>query len=122
MYVSAGLARGFTIITQRTATQKKKWGVTACVIEENASSKYPPLTSGGRHNAHVGLSYLQDNWSFNWSGSRNNFGGFQGQSSGRALDWQPKDQWLTGGRIGYQTKKFNATYNINYANEDIYTP
>lgn len=122
MYGTDALAGVINIITQPTSTRKNKWGVTARVLEETVSSEYIPLTSEGRHNAHVGLSYLQDNWSFNWSGSRNNFGGFQGQSSGRALDWQPKDQWLTGGRIGYQTKKFNATYNINYANEDIYTP
>lgn len=122
MYGTDALAGVINIITQRPTNGRRKWGLTARILEETVNTEYTPMDNEGRHNAHLGLNYQSDKWLFNWSGSRNNFGGFQGRSIGRALDWQPKDQWLTAARLGYNTGAFNATYSINYANEDIYTP
>lgn len=122
MYGTDALAGVINIITQTNSKSDQNWGITARLLEESVSSEYAPIRNEGRHNAHLGINYQNTNWSFNWSGSRNNFGGYQGQSSGRALDWQPKDQWLTNARVGYQTEGLNATYTISYTNEDIYTP
>jgi len=122
MYGTDALAGVINIITQDSYKKKNKVGITARLLEETVSSEYKPITAEGRHNAHLGFIYSKDSWDFSVNGSRNNFGGFQGTSQGRSLQWQPKDQWLSAVRIGFNNGKFNAWYNINYANEDLYTP
>ena len=122
MYGTDALAGVINIITIPGSTQQHKWGLNARVLEETVSSEYSPLGNQGRHNAHLGLSYQHNKWNFNWSGSKNDFGGYQGKSTGRALDWQPKDQWLSTARVGYKTGSLQAHYSINYLNEDLYTP
>lgn len=123
MYGTDALAGVINIITQDPQTGTYKLGINARILEESVANEYKPVGNEGRHNAHVGFNYGIKRWNFNWNGSMNNFGGFQGTSTDRSLQWQPKDQWLTSARIGYTNKeKISAWYNINYLNEDLYTP
>ncbi|GGE32097.1 TonB-dependent receptor plug domain-containing protein [Sphingobacterium cellulitidis] len=122
MYGTDALAGVINIITQGSAKQNNKIGITARILEESVSSEYKPFNQEGRHNAHLGINYQMDSWEIGWNGSRNNFGGFQGDLTGRALQWQPKEQWLSSAKIGYKKGKINSWYKIDYANEDLYSP
>ncbi|NQD69925.1 TonB-dependent receptor [Sphingobacterium shayense] len=122
MYGTDALAGVVNIITNQASLNKNKWGLTARILEETVSSEYNLIRKEGRHNAHVGVNYKFNKWKFDWSGSKNDFGGYQGKNTGRTLEWQPKDQWHTTGRVGYNGEDFQTNYTISYANENIYTP
>lgn len=122
MYGTDALVGVINIITHAGVMKKNTMRIQARLLEESASKEYRAFRKEGRHNANVGLDYAGKVWSFGWSGSRNNFGGFQGNRTGRSLQWQPKDQWLTSGKVGYMQDKFQVYYNLNYLHEDIFTP
>jgi outer membrane receptor for ferrienterochelin and colicins len=122
MYGTDALAGVINIITSNPNHKTSKLGITARILEETVGSEYKPVNDEGRHNAHLGLKYSTGIWRFELNGSRNNFGGFQGTSEGRKLQWQPKEQWLGSGKIGFEKENFNTSYSIDYLNEDLYTP
>src|SRR5690606_29521408 len=49
-----------------------------------------------------------------------NFGGWQGGANGRQKEWNPKDQWLTAGRIAYHAPGLQVGYRLDYLDETIY--
>jgi len=96
--------------------------ISARLQEESAGSEYNAFRKEGTHNGNLSIDWQKHGWQVKASGSRNNFGGWQGSSSGRALDWNPKDQWLASGTLGYRNSKTNTWYRLDYLDEDIYMP
>ncbi|MBE8713763.1 TonB-dependent receptor plug domain-containing protein [Sphingobacterium hungaricum] len=121
MYGTDALAGVVNIIT-KSSTYNESFSVRARILEETVGNEYSPFANEGVHNEYVGVDWSNQNWSVGGSASRNNFGGWKGSNTGRALAWQPKDQWLLSGNAGYRTAKQKTTYRFDYVNEDIYTP
>lgn len=96
--------------------------ISARLQEESAGREYNAFRKEGTHNGNLSVDWQRDGWQVKVSGSRNNFGGWQGNNSGRVLDWNPKAQWLASGTLGYRNSKVNAWYRLDYLDEDIYTP
>ena len=121
IYGSDALAGVINIITKK-GTQDPSFSVSARLQEETVGKEYTPFDREGTHNGNLTLNWQHKAWRVQATGSRNNFGGWQGSSTGRSLDWNPKDQWLLGGTLGYQTDRSNTWYRLDYLDEDIYTP
>lgn len=96
--------------------------ITARIQEESAGNEYRAFYNEGTHNGNIGINWQHRGWLVKASGSRNNFGGWQGLSNGRTLDWNPKDQWLVSGTLGRRTAKVDTWYRLDFLDEDIYTP
>ena len=122
IYGTDALAGVINIITRKQDGIKSRWNLQARLLEETVEQEYTPFTKEGKHNAHLGLDYEHNGWQASATGSRNNFGGWQGDKSGRELTWQPKDQWLGSARLGYAKNNVDTWYRLDYTNEDIYTP
>ncbi|MCL7988931.1 TonB-dependent receptor [Sphingobacterium sp. lm-10] len=120
-YGTDALAGVINIITKNNLGGHR-WRISARVLEETVGSEYAPLSGEGRHNAHLGISHHVNRWDFDVNASRNTFGGWQGSATLPQLQWQPKDQWLASGKIGYQGSKHQTWYRFDYVNEDIFTP
>ena len=121
-YGTDALAGVINIIT-KNPTDHNTWNLQARLLEATANKEYNPMVNEGRHNAYIGLNYrLDPNWSIGTDISRNTFGGWKGYSTGRSLDWQPKDQWLGSAKVAYENDKHQTWYRLDYTNEDIYTP
>lgn len=116
-YGTDALAGVVNIITKKAVS--RGLAVTAKVQEESAGREYSGFGTKGSHNQSLMLSSGLKNWSFSGSIARNNFGGWRGQSAGRELDWNPKDQLLGGVRAGYSGKRLNAWYRLNATDETI---
>src|SRR5690606_3174974 len=69
----------------------------------------------------LGLIWQKNKWELSASGTRNNFGGWAGDATGRQREWHPKDQWMMNGRAGYRGKNFNTWYRLDYLDERIYS-
>lgn len=122
IYGTDALAGVINIITHQQEGDAKRWNLQARLLEETVETEYTPFTNEGKHNAHIGAGYQHNGWHAFVAGSRNNFGGWQGDKTGRALAWQPKDQWLASAKVGYAKNNVDTWYRLDYANEDIYTP
>lgn len=121
IYGTDALAGVINIITKK-GTTSNNLVVAARIQEESAGSEYNAFRNEGTHNGNLSVDWQQNGWQATLSGSRNNFGGWQGNSQGRALDWNPKDQWLASGTLGYRNQKLNTWYRLDYLDEDIYMP
>ncbi|MEI5985174.1 MULTISPECIES: TonB-dependent receptor plug domain-containing protein [Sphingobacterium] len=122
IYGTDALAGVINIITRDASTLKSQWNLEVRLLEETVNTEYNPAYAEGRHNLHANLIYSKNNWYGNMTASRNTFGGYQGNLSGRALAWQPKDQYLASGKIGYNHNNLHVFYNFSLLDEDIYTP
>ncbi|GAA4141810.1 hypothetical protein GCM10022216_22160 [Sphingobacterium kyonggiense] len=122
LYGTDALAGAINIISIDPTKSKKKWNVGLRMIEETVNTEYRPGDKEGKHNVHANLQFQDRDWYINWTGSRNTFGGYQGKETGRALTWQPKEQWLTSGKLGYHKDHLHIFYQLQYLNEDIFTP
>lgn len=121
IYGSDALAGVINIITKK-GPNDPNFSVSARLQEETVGSEYAPFDQEGVHNGNLTLNWQKKGWRVQATGSRNNFGGWQGSATGRSLDWNPKDQWLLGGTLGYQTAHSNTWYRLDYLDEDIFTP
>lgn len=121
VYGTDALAGVINIITKK-GNGGDHLSIVARVQEESAGSEYSAFRKEGTHNGNLSVDWQKEGWQAKASGSRNNFGGWQGNSSGRVLDWNPKDQWLASGTLGYRNSKTNTWYRLDYLDEDIYTP
>lgn len=119
-YGTDALAGVINIIT-RKADNEDHFTASLRIQEETAGNEYRPFSSEGVHNGNLSLEWQRQGWNVRASGSRNNFGGWQGTGEGRALQWKPKDQYLSSGTLGYNTGKTNIWYRLDYVNEDIYS-
>ncbi|WP_118196401.1 TonB-dependent receptor plug domain-containing protein [Albibacterium indicum] len=121
VYGTDALAGVVNIITNK-AKSEDNLIVSVRVQEETAGEEYSTFNNEGVHNNNVSIGWVKNGFNAMVSGSRNNFGGWQGNSVGRALDWNPKEQWIASGSVGYKNQKSNTWYRLDYLDEDIYSP
>lgn len=121
VYGTDALAGVINIITKKGNGQDKLV-IGARIQEESAGQEYNAFRKEGTHNGNLSVDWQRKGWQVKASGSRNNFGGWKGNSSGRVLDWNPKEQWLASGTLGYRNENLNTWYRLDYLDEDIYTP
>lgn len=93
--------------------------LNARIQEETAGKEYNALSKKGTHNESLGLTWQNKALQFSGNVTRNNFGGWQGGSTGRAKDWMPKDQMLYSSSAKYQGSKWNIWYRFNGTDETI---
>jgi outer membrane receptor for ferrienterochelin and colicins len=107
-------------------TQKNKGrpglSVAARVQEETAGREYSGFSGKGQHNAGLNIGWKRGSWQLTGYGTRNHFGGWQGEASGREREWKPKRQWLTGGTLGFNRQHFKAWYRLDYLHEQMDAP
>jgi len=120
-YGTDALAGVINIITKKGLSTDNLL-ISARIQEESAGNEYRAFYDEGTHNGNLTANWQHRGWLVKASGSRNNFGGWQGRSNGRTLDWNPKEQWLASGTLGYRNKKLDTWYRLDYLEEDIYTP
>jgi len=121
VYGTDALAGVINIITKKNKNNDNLL-VSARFQEESAGSEYNAFSKEGTHNGNLSVDWQKDGWQVKASGTRNNFGGWQGTSTNRTLEWSPKDQWLASGTLGYRNANTNTWYRLDYLDEDIYTP
>lgn len=123
IYGSDALAGVINVITKGgSAKDGKKLSVGARIQEESIDDEYNFFDKKGIHNEGVNARYAFDNGLFAaGSFTRNRFGGWQGDSTGRKKQWQPKDQYLAGGQIGISKSNYNLSYRLDYLNENLLT-
>jgi len=93
--------------------------VTARVQEETVANEYRAFDGKGVHNESLGLQWSGHGWFANSSITRNDFGGWQGNYSGRKKEWHPKDQLFATGSLGFSARKWELWYRLDYLDEDI---
>lgn len=120
-YGTDALAGVINIIT-RGASLDEQLSISLRLQEESAGNEYNFIRNEGIHNGNLAIDWQRRGWNVMASGSRNNFGGWQGNSTGRTLQWDPKEQWLASSRVGYRNTKTNTWYRLDYLNEDLYSP
>lgn len=120
IYGTDALAGVINLITKK-GTGSDELSVSARLQEETVGNEYRGFVDDGTHNGNLGVNWQKNNWQFSASGTRNNFGGWTGGATGRQKEWNPKDQWLANGRIGYRNSNFNAWYRLDYLDETIYS-
>lgn len=120
-YGSDALAGVINIITKKN-NEESQLRISGRIQEESAGNEYRPFRSEGTHNGNITVDWAERQWQARLSGTKNSFGGWKGNSRGRALDWSPKVQWLASVGLGYRTDNGNLYYRADFLNEDIYTP
>lgn len=118
IYGADALAGVINIITKKSPDGKLD--LTARVHEESVGKEYS--LNRGIHNESVGAGYAINKFNMRADFSRNYFGGFKGDSTGREERWHPKTQWLGNALVGYHGEKSQAYYRIDYMHEDIFNP
>lgn len=122
IYGSDALAGVINIITRKGGKDGNHLQIGAKVQEESVGNEYDFFTGDGVHNQNVNATYrFQNGLSVGGSFTNNSYGGWQGDSIGRKKQWQPKDQYLIGGQLGYAKKDLNIWYRLDYLNEEILT-
>lgn len=116
-YGSDALAGVVNIITKKPGTERLS--VNARIQEETANKDYNLLTNQGLHIQNAGISWQTKRWNLSAGVTNNTFGGWQGQSEGRAKDWLPKDQLFGHGKIGFRTEALNIYYRLDALKEDL---
>lgn len=115
MYGADALAGVINIITKKAADEKLSLNLK--LQEETVGSEYS--IDEGVHNQNISLRY---NWEKFYAGidaGHNYFGGWQGDSVGRAKQWNPKTQWLGAGLFGYKTEGLDIYYRLDALDETI---
>lgn len=118
VYGADALAGVINIITRKS--NEGKVDVSATIHEESVGGQYG--IGEGIHNERLGVGYSWNSFRLRGDFSRNNFGGWTGDSTGREKTWHPKEQWLASSVFGFQNSRTNLYYRLDYLNEDIYNP
>lgn len=123
IYGTDALAGVINVITKKGRLEDAKHlAIGARIQEESVGKEYDFLTGEGNHNQSVNARYSFDNGLYaGGSFTRNDFGGWQGDSTGRKKQWQPKLQYLAGGQLGYAKQNYNIEYRLDYLNENLLT-
>jgi len=116
VYGTDALAGVINIITKKRTDNLT---VTARVQEETVGTEYKPFNSKGLHNENIGLQWGHGGWFANGGYTRNNFGGWQGDYTGRKKEWHPKDQSFASGMLGYGNRSWEVWYRLDHLHEDI---
>lgn len=117
VYGSDAMAGVINIITKRGA--KDNLSVTARVQEETAGKEYNAFKDHGVHNEYLNVNWQKNGFQLGASGTRNNFGGWQGNLPGRKKEWMPKEQWLTSAVAGYKNQNLDLWYRFNGTDETL---
>jgi outer membrane receptor for ferrienterochelin and colicins len=112
VYGTDALAGVINIITKK-GNGNDNLLVVARLQEESAGTEYNAFDKEGTHNGNLSIDWQKNGWQIKGSGSRNNFGGWQGNSTGRVLDWNPKNQWLASATLGYRNHNTNSWYRLD---------
>lgn len=118
IYGTDALAGVINIITKK-GDGSDNLTISARIQEETVSDEYNAFTKQGTHNENVGVAWQKNGFQLFGNVTRNNFGGWQGDSSGRLKAWMPKEQMLYSGGLGYRKEKWNAWYRFNGTDETI---
>ncbi|WP_229222526.1 TonB-dependent receptor plug domain-containing protein [Dyadobacter endophyticus] len=118
IYGTDALAGVINIITKK-AQDGSSITVNARLQEETAGDEYNALTKKGTHNQGVGVTWQNAYLQLSGNVTRNNFGGWQGASTGRAQAWKPKDQMLYTAGTRFTGKQWNVWYRFNGTDETI---
>lgn len=118
VYGTDALGGVINIITKKVSANEM-FSATLRLQEETVGKEYTAFGSKGIHNQGLNVNYSRNKWNIGGSFTRNDFGGWQGISADRVLDWNPKDQLLGGGWIAYQTQQLKISYRLNTTNETI---
>jgi outer membrane receptor for ferrienterochelin and colicins len=123
IYGSDALAGVINIITKKNSAEaEKRWNIGTRIQEETIGSEYQPFYGKGTHNQNVSANYSLKNGLFaGGSFTHNGFGGWQGSYTGRAKQWQPKEQYIMGGQLGIKKDKISAWYRLDYLAETLLT-
>lgn len=120
IYGTDALAGVINIISKK-GTDGNNFTVSARLQEEVIGKEYDAFKGDGTHNQNIGLTWQKKGFQIAGNVSRNNFGGWQGTSVGRAKAWMPKDQLLYTASLRYRTNKWNAWYQFNGTDETIHS-
>lgn len=118
IYGADALAGVINIITKKSPDGKLD--LNARIHEESIGNEYS--FDRGIHNESVGVAYAKNKFNTRVDISRNFFGGFKGDSTGREEAWHPKKQYLGNALVGYNAEKSRIYYRVDYLFEDIYNP
>ncbi len=122
IYGSDALAGVINIITKKGAGNGKGIAVRARIVEESTAGEYKPFSGDGTHNENVSVNWQGERWYTNASATRNQFGGLQGNKTGRQQEWLPKNQLFGMGTVGMAGDKVDVWYRLNYLNETLESP
>ena len=122
VYGSDALAGVINIITKKNPYQPGAAGLfrLGVKVQEESMGKEFSLPSGkGLHHQHINAGWQKGRWDIGASFTRNNSGGWQGDTTGRAKEWMPKDQTFAGGTLSWQGDRLRAAYRIDYLDETL---
>lgn len=125
VYGTDALAGVINIITKkgRPSAEKDQWSVSAGIQEETAGDEYEFIDGKGIHRENLQLGWIGKSGIYANGGlTRNSSGGWQGDKTGRELTWQPKDQYMYNGTVGYSKGGLNTWYRLDYLDEELTTP
>jgi outer membrane receptor for ferrienterochelin and colicins len=118
VYGSDAMAGVINVITKKGS--ENKLSVNARIQEETAGSEYSAFDKKGTHNGSLGINWQSNGWQIGASGTRNNFGGWQGSSETRAMEWLPKEQFLASANVGYKKDKLDVWYRLSATDETLH--
>jgi outer membrane receptor for ferrienterochelin and colicins len=118
VYGSDAMAGVINVITKKGT--ESKLSVTARLQEESAGKEYSAFDKKGTHNGNLGITWQNKGWQIGASGTRNNFGGWQGNSQTRTMEWLPKEQFMASANLGYKKEKIDVWYRINATDETLH--
>ncbi len=116
-YGANALGGVINLITKSTSHEKYQLG--ASVRAETIDNKIG--SSDGKYAGNVNGSYwINSHLNINANIGVTRFNGYQGEETGREMQWNPKTQYLADIRAGYAGKNVNVFYKFDYLYEDIY--
>lgn len=118
IYGTDALAGVINLITKKNQSGDNVI-LSARVQEETVGNEYNAFSKKGTHNENLGITWQKNGFQLGGNITRNNFGGWQGNATGRAKDWMPKEQMLYSASAGFQREKWNIAYRFNGTNETI---
>ncbi len=120
-YGTDALAGVINIITKKGgAKDTNHFSLNARIQEETLGNEYQPFYGKGNHIESVNAQYGFKNGIYlGGSFTRNDFGGWQGNLTGRKKEWPSKTQYLGGFQAGIAKSKYDIGYRLDYLNEDI---
>lgn len=119
VYGTDAMAGVINIITR--SVDNNKFSLQARLQEETVGNEYRFGEGKGSHNHFVGADWKQGNFFAGASVTNNDFGGWQGNNTGRAKAWMPKQQWLVMAKGGYRKNSNEIWYRFNGTDEILHT-
>ncbi len=124
-YGTDALAGVINIITRKPRANEGKtsWNMSYGTHEESAGTEYDWVTREGIHAENIRAGVTTPSGLYADGGfTRNATGGWQGEKTGREKMWQPKNQFLYSGSLGFARRQFDARYRLDYLDEEIDNP